>query len=263
MSITYIVSKLLTYSALPPSIFIITLFVAAFYAKKYRFFFFFMAISFYALSNNYVANALLSPLEKPYNTPLPINKELADAVVVLSGGSVKGASNLPLSDETYKRAMWGIILAKQYNLPLLFSGTGTDATYRESDAFLASYQALNVFFDQKNVATSPLNVKTFSIHVENSSLDTYENAKLSKAMFEDMGIPKPCIYLVTSAYHMERSKRLYEHFGFCVIPAATSFKISQTTANWIDLLPNIWALEKSYKAIHEYIGLASLKLRGI
>ncbi len=260
MNITYILSKLFTYSILPPSIFIIVLFVAAFYAKKFKLFFFIAAISFYALSNHFIANALLSPLEKPYNRPLEESSS-TDSVVVLSGGSMKGASNnLPLSDESYKRAMWGMIIAKKYNLPLLFSGT--DLEHFESDAFLMSISSLDDAF-KLGIETKPFYTKVFSIHTESHSLDTYENAKFSKLMFEQAGITKPRIYLVTSAYHMKRSIKLYEHFGFHVIPAATSFKISETQSNWIDFLPNIWALDKSYKAIHEYIGLASLSLRGI
>jgi uncharacterized SAM-binding protein YcdF (DUF218 family) len=62
---------------------------------------------------------------------------------------------------------------------------------------------------------------------------------------------------------MKRSSVLYEHFGFNVIPAATAFKISTREKNGWDYLPNIWALEKSYIALHEYAGLLSLKLRGI
>ena len=242
--------------------FIALLLLASFYAKKFRFFFLCGTLFFYALSNSYVADALLFPLEKPYNEALHVNPK-AHAVVVLSGGSVKGASNLPLADEAYKRAMWGIMLAKSHDLPLLFSGAGSDSSYTESDAFIESMgqlkNSLSIDFPQD----LPLHVKAFSIHIENKSLDTYENAKLSKELFMYAGIKNPTIYLVTSAYHMKRSIALYQHFGFNVIPAATSFKISTREKNGWDYLPNIWALEKSYTALHEYAGLLSLKLRGI
>lgn len=242
--------------------FIALLLLASFYAKKFRLFFLCGTLFFYALSNSYVADALLSPLEKPYNQPLHVIPE-ADAVVVLSGGSIKGASNLPLADEAYKRAMWGIMVAKSHNLPLLFSGAGSDSSYTESDAFLDSVKELKALFNSDILNNQPLHGKAFSIHVENKSLDTFENAKLSKEAFAQAGIARPTIYLVTSAYHMKRSISLYEHFGFTVIPAATSFKISTREKNGWDYLPNMWALGKSYTALHEYAGLLSLKLRGV
>ena len=262
MSTVYILSKIFTYSVLPPSMFIVLLLLASLYVKKFRLFFLCGTLFFYTLSNTYVADALLSPLEKPYNTSLHVNDE-ANAVVILGGGNIKGSANLPLSDEAYKRAMWGIMVAKSHNLPVLFSGAGIEQGYSESDAFLESTEALRTFLNLEIPTHLPLHVKTFSLHVEDKSLDTFENAKLSKALFLEAGIEKPTIYLVTSAYHMRRSIKLYEHFGFNVVPTATAFKISTKEKNGWDFLPNIWAFEKSYIALHEYAGLLSLKLRGI
>ena len=261
MSPIYILSKIFTYSVLPPSIFIIALFLASLYAKKFRLFFFTCSALFYALSNAYVADALLAPLEKPYN--IPLQESHVDALVILSGGSAKGASNLPLGDEAYKRAMWGLMIAKSHDLPLLFSGAGVNQDYSESDAFLDTIKELKTHLGIEIPTDKTLNQREFSLHVESKSIDTYENAKLSKAAFEKEGIEQPTIYLVTSAYHMRRSTKLYEYFGFQVIPAATGFKISSREKDAWDYLPSMWALERSYIALHEYAGLLSLKLRGI
>lgn len=262
MSTVYILSKIFTYSVLPPGMFIILLLLASLYVKKFRLFFLSGTIFFYALCNNYVADALLLPLEKPYNHTLHVNTD-AHAVIVLGGGNIKGSANLPLSDEAYKRTMWGIMVAKSHNLPLLFSGAGLEQGYPESQAFLDSTEALKTFLNLEIPMNLPLHVKQFSLHIEAKSLDTFENAKLSKALFIEAGVEKPTIYLVTSAYHMSRAIKLYEHFGFHVIPAATGFKISTREKNGWDLLPNIWAFETSYTALHEYAGLLSLKFRGI
>ena len=72
-------------------------------------------------------------------------------MVILGGGNVKGSANLPLSDEAYKRAMWGIMVAKSHNLPVLFSGAGIEQGYSESDAFLESAEALKIFLNLDNV----------------------------------------------------------------------------------------------------------------
>lgn len=252
MSTIYIVSKLFTYLVLPPGIFIVMFLLASLYAKKFKAIFFLFAISFYLLSNSYVADWLLKPLEKPYNHKLDINKK-ADAVIVLGGGSIAGSANLPLANDAYKRAIWGLMIAKQTNLPLYFSGAGTYKQYTEAEAFM----------DSINEVKNNLGVDNISLHVETKSLDTYQNAKFSKQMFLSKGIEKPTIYLVTSAYHMKRSIKLYKHFGFNIIPAATGFKISNKPKTYWSYLPNIWAFNKSYTALHEYAGLLSLKLRGI
>ena len=252
MSAIYVLSKLFTYLVLPPGIFIIMFLLASLYAKKFKAIFFLFALSFYLLSNSYVADWLLKPLETPFNKPLHLGKK-ADAVIVLGGGSVAGSANLPLANGAYKRVIWGLMIAKQTDLPLYFSGAGTYKKYTEADAFT----------DSMNEIKTNLKVDNISLHVETKSLDTYQNAKFSKQMFLEQGIEKPTIYLVTSAYHMKRSIALYKHFGFEIIPAATGFKISNKPKTSWDYLPNIRAFNKSYTALHEYAGLLSLVLRGV
>jgi len=250
--VIYIVSKLFTYLVLPPGIFIVMFLLASLYAKKFKAIFFLFALSFYALSNSYVADWLLKPLENPYNKPLHVDQK-ADAIIVLGGGSVAGSANLPLANDAYKRAIWGLMIAKQTNLPLYFSGAGTYQAYTEADAFM----------DSINEIKTNLQVDGVSLHVETKSLNTYQNAKFSKKMFLEKGIEKPTIYLVTSAYHMRRSIALYKYFGFKIIPAATGFKISNKPKTYWSYLPNIGALNKCYTALHEYAGLLSLVLRGV
>ena len=261
MSTIYILSKVFTYLVLPPGIFIVLFFLAAFYAKRFRLFFLANAIIFYLFSTTYVADWLLKPLETPFNKPL--EKQPVDAVIVLGGGNSQGVANLPLSTDAYKRMMWGLMVAKSNNLPLLFSGGGASKEYLESDAFLDSLKELKLYLEIPTPTSKSLGTKEFSLHVEDKSIDTYENAKLSKEAFEKVGLKEPTIYLVTSAYHMRRSIRLYEYFGFKVIPAATNFKIDARTKDSWDYLPNSHALYKSYVALHEYAGLLSLKFRGI
>lgn len=260
MSAFYIASKLFTYLILPPGVFVILLLLASFFVKKFRFIFLLGALSFYALCNAYVADFLLEPLEKPYKN---FQKQDVDATIILSGGSIEGSPNIPIGASAYKRAMWGIMLGKSQNLPVLFSGAGLNFGYSEADAFLDSMKELEEFLHVKIPVVTSFTPKVFSIFVENESLDTYENAKYSLKIFEKFGIAKPKIYLVTSAFHMKRSLKLYEHFGFVVVPSATDFKVSQRKkTNW-DYLPSIHALNNSYTALHEYFGLLSLYLKGI
>jgi len=262
MSTVYLFSKMFTYLVLPPGIFILLFLLAGLYAKRFRLFFIANALLFYLFSTTYIADWLLAPLEEPYNKPLE-KASSVDAVIVLGGGHAQGVANLPLSSDAYKRMMQGLMIAKTNNIPLLFSGGGVQKEYLESDAFLDSLREIKQSLEIATPSSKSLASKEFSLHVEDKSLDTYENAFFSKLAFEKAGLKTPTIYLVTSAYHMRRSIMLYEHFGFHIIPAATDFKISHNRKDMWDYLPNEFSFYKSYIALHEYAGLLSLKLRGI
>jgi uncharacterized SAM-binding protein YcdF (DUF218 family) len=237
---------------LPPGIFIIILFLASLYAKKFKWFFFSSAVVFYLLSNSYVSDMLLSPLESPYNKQMDDFKE-ANAVVVLGGGRIKGSVNLPLSQSAFKRAMWGMMIAKKENLPLIFTGGGVDKSYSEANAFKETLKEISKYlgikFDKEK------------LFVESKSLNTLENAKYTKELLEKMDIKKPVIILVTSAYHMKRALLIYKKFGFTTMPSATDFLINSSSFNFFKLLPNIHSFEKSYIALHEYFGLLSLYIK--
>jgi len=263
MSPIYIASKLFTYLVLSPIIFIIFFLIASFYVKKFRIVFVSIALSFYALSISYVSNTLLLPLEKPYNKVLEKNNRV-NAVVVLSGGSVAGSANIPIGSDAYKRAMWGLMIAKSQNLPLLFSGAGLEI-YTEADAFLDAMKEIRENLHVDMPISSSLTLGSFSLHVENKSLDTYQNAQFSKEAFKKIGIDRPVVYLVTSAFHMKRSTTLYKYFGFEVIPAATSFRLDNKAeeVGILSFVPRFSSLANSYTALHEYAGLLSLVLRGI
>jgi len=214
------------------------------------------------LSNTFVANLLLNPLEKPFNQNINTNIKPI-AVVILGGGDIQGSLNLPLGNDAYKRAIYGVMLAKSKNLPVLFTGGGLNKKHTEADSFIKSMKEISKGFNTSIPLSKKNTLGNFSLHIEAKSLSTFENAKYSKEKFKALGISKPTIYLVTSAYHMKRSMLLYEYFGFKVIPVATDFKIDHKPNTMWDYFPNISAFNKSYIALHEYFGILSLKLRGI
>jgi uncharacterized SAM-binding protein YcdF (DUF218 family) len=236
--------------------------VAALFLKRFRVLFLLVASVFYLLSNNFVANFLLLPLELPYRDNFKTIQD-ADAVVVLGGGDIKGSVNLPLSGGAYKRAIYGLMIAKTEDLPLVFSGGGRDKRDSEAKSFLKSMTELQKYLLVDLKFSDKLHKKKFSILTEDRSLDTFQNAKYTKEIFEKAGVKKPLIYLVTSAYHMTRAIRLYGRFGFKIIPSATDFKVNNKQSDIWDYFPQMEAFYKSYLAIHEYAGLLSLKLRGI
>lgn len=188
---------------------------------------------------------LTAPLENAY-TFYPVSHENIDAVVVLGGGNYQNTPNLPLEEGTFKRLMYGIMLAKKYNLPLLFTGGHKDPV-----AVKQSVIELNQTLDIN--LTMPTQFKhTFALYLEEKSKNTHENALFSMELLRHETAKQPKIYLVTSAFHMPRAKMIFEKVGFSAIPAPTDFKAAY--ASHFNYLPSTSGLQLSYLALHEYLG---------
>jgi uncharacterized SAM-binding protein YcdF (DUF218 family) len=239
----FVISKLFTYLCLPPGIFIIILILAGIFAKKLKWLFYISALTLYLLSNKFIANLLLYPLEHNYYK----DKTIPKAVVVL-GGEVNPKDKLKAYPDAFKREIYGLLLAKKYNLPFIYTGGGLKI--KEADFVKKDVELI------KKICNC--NIKDY---YERNSLDTYENAKYTAKLFKKLHLKKE-IFLVTSAYHMKRAIKLFKHFGFKVIPKPVGFFYKPYYTIW-DIFPSEGNFHKSYKAIHEYFGLLSLILRGI
>ncbi len=110
------------------------------------------------------------------------------------------------------------MIAKQKNLPLLFSGGGIDSKYSEADTFIQTLNELSKYLKIK--------IDKKQILIEDRSLNSFENAKYTKEILQKRGILDPKIILVTSVYHMKRAIRIYRYFGMKVEPSATDFLIN-------------------------------------
>ena len=228
----YILSKLFTYTLLPPALFIWGLIIAS--LKKIRYFTLTLAALFWFLSSQFGANLLLSPLENWHFKTAAITPKY---VVVLGGGFDKG--DLATSADATERIIKGLVIANMYHLPFVYSGCE------------ANYAKKTVSYIQQGFHT---HIQTL---YEGKSLDTYQNAKFTAKLLADKRI-----YLVTSAYHLPRAYRLFRHFGFQIVPIKTDFKTNESYNIW-SIFPQMGNFQKSYLAIHEYVGLLSLWLRHI
>jgi len=238
----YIISKLFTYLFLPPAIFIWSLIIAGFVSKKFKIVFISLGVIFYLLSIKPITNILLKPLEN-----IHITKNQANTIVVLSGGSNPN-DILKTYPDAFKRLTYAIMLAKQTNLPLIFTGGGIKQPNEAQNA----KNDINLFEKIFN-----FKIKTY---YETKAINTIENAKFTMNLIKQYHLSKK-IYLVTSAYHMKRSIMIFKHFGFIVIPKPVGY-LYEDNYNFYDYLPNIMNFTNSYKAIHEYFGILSLILRG-
>jgi len=230
----FIFSKIVNHFLLPPGIFIILLFLAAFLAKRFKALFLISALIFWFISTRFGANLLVAPLEDIQSC----GNFKPSAVVVLGGGANKDAIYKAYND-AFKREIYAINLANDKNLPIVFCGGGLD-NFSEAQAFL---QDLNKTYKNYNL----------KVFVEDKSLNTMQNAKNCAKLFKENNLTKN-IFLATSAYHIKRAKFIFEKEGFSVIVKPISFYFQEVN-KFYDFFPNIRYLSISAKAIHEYVGL--------
>lgn len=86
--------------------------------------------------------------------------------------------------------------------------------------------------------------------VEDRSLDTDDNARLSRAILEPLGFGD--ILLVTSDFHMRRSLLAFEQAGFTVTPAPVGG--GSGGRGWRALIPSSGAMHVFNRALNELLG---------
>ncbi|WP_244815818.1 YdcF family protein [Caballeronia sp. Lep1P3] len=84
---------------------------------------------------------------------------------------------------------------------------------------------------------------------ENTSYNTYENARNVAAILGNAH--DSALIVVTSAYHMRRSLRAFEAFGYEPQPYVSNVRSTPMT-----VIPRFWNFVNSELALHELIGLA-------
>jgi uncharacterized SAM-binding protein YcdF (DUF218 family) len=242
----FITGKILASLVLPPGLFIV-LIVAALVLMRFgkrkaaTLVLVVNAALCYLLSTTVVASILVAPLENAY--PPVSGAADAAAIVVLGGGynnrSPEYGGEPSLSPEAEKRAIYGFELLRRFNLPLVYSGGAGFALHMTtSEAEVAGRLWLS------------LGVQIERMTLEKASVDTKTNASNVAALLRGKKI-----ILVTSAYHMPRAILSFKKAGMIVIPAPTYYRAKRSAITWADFLPNAGALETSFAALHEYVGV--------
>lgn len=199
----------------------------------------------YAASIPGVSDPLLMWLESRHEplSPKAATESGAGAIVVLGGGRERAApeygSDVP-SAATLQRLRYGVWLQRHTGLPLLASG-GAPFGAAVSEARLM----LRVAREELGAA---------EVWAESASATTAENARNCAALLRPRGIRR--VLLVTHASHMPRAVGAFEAAGLEVIPAPTAFHHPQyLDLGWRALLPRARALERTNRALHEYLGI--------
>ena len=199
----------------------------------------------WALSTPWLARTLLHTLEpEPVD---PLRAPPAQAIVVLGGGKYYAAPEYgtdTVSEAALVRLRYAAHLHRLSGKPVLVCG-GSPEGSPQSEALLMKAVLENEF-------------KVPVAWTESVSHNTLENARASRALLAPLGIDR--IYLVTHAWHMPRSQRVFTQAGFDVVAAPTAFA-TYYKLTLRDFMPHANALGDSSHFFHEIIGLMWYRLK--
>ena len=190
----------------------------------------------------------MQKLEYPYK---PISRNTlkeADAIVVLSGMLHQ------VGDENYS--------TYEFSDPDRFFG-GLDLIKKNKSKKIIFTAGQLPWTDNwepeglilKNKAIS-LGIQEYQILVTEKVKNTYEESIAVTKLIPN----NSSIILVTSAFHMHRSKYLFEKQGFEVTPFSVDFKSFDTKISILSFLPDVNAISTTSLYIRENIGRLYYKL---
>ena len=227
---------------------IVLLLLIAFFFNRRKFYVFLSLLILLISSNTFFANYLFSILEHPYKPVAYESIKQADAVVVLSGG--------------INHIRDGDVIRYQWGLPNRFFA-GVDL-FKKNKAKKLIFTAGQLPWDNswspegvilKNKAVE-LGVNELMILVSEKVKTTFEESvKVSKLLPRNS-----VIILVTSAYHMQRAKFLFENQDLKVIPFPVDFKRSGSKITILDFIPSLGALNKTSMFVRENLGRLYYKI---
>jgi len=198
------------------------------------------------------SDALRTSLEQIY-PPKPIQMlPQADAILVL-GGCVEPASSPRLTLNllaSADRVWYAAQLYKAGKAPWIVV-TGGQAPWLGMK--ISEADAMSKFLNDLGIPDS-------AILRETKSLNTYQNAVLSKPILEANNIQS--VLLVTSALHIPRALAIFQTAKITTFPAPTDFEIVTHPNTLLRWLPDVVALEGSTRAIKEYLGFKVYQMRG-
>jgi uncharacterized SAM-binding protein YcdF (DUF218 family) len=198
-----------------------------------------------------VADALLATLEERHAYVSPEAAPDADAIVVLGGVVAPEGPNRPVADlsGSVDRLLHAARLYRAGKAPLVLatggSAPGTNPRRPEGDAMADLLAEWGVPRD--------------ALLVEGGSLDTHQNAVETKRLLDARGLSR--VLLVTSASHMSRAAAAFRAVGLSCVPCPTDFVAGDGGGFW-GWVPDVGALGKTSRVVHEWIGGLWYRLRG-
>ena len=205
----------------------------------------FLLLWFFSLG--LVSNWIWRLLEYPWQRRSPQHVQQADAIVVLSGARhpVPGPTRITEWQDP-DRFIAGLNLFHAGKAPLLLFTGGSSpfspGQLPEGQLYLEEAASLGV----------PVSAMASTLPVVNT-------AEEARAIRRLLPASQSRVLLVTSAFHMRRSQRLFEREGLQVLPFPVDFKTHGRWAgplwrNPTQWLPSATALDNSSRALRELLG---------
>ena len=231
---------------MPLNLAISALFIISFRKKSYSLFLTTLFLTFFS---NGLVNELFNRLvEYPWERLSPKEIPSADAIVVLSQRRhmPPGKSNIIEWWDDPDRFMSGLMLIKSKKAnKIIFTG-GHSPFYPELplEGNIYKKEAISFGIPKKQIFTT------------GAVKNTYEESKAIKKIISNKN---STIILVTSASHMNRSKKLFERNSINVIPYPVDFKSNKRLGfakllNPNYFIPNAESLSSTSSAIREFMG---------
>ena len=240
--------KILPLLASPLSLVIFLVLIGTIFKKRRIIIFGILILVFCSLP--IISNKLIAFLEKDYQPIKISNVEVADAVVVL-GGMVKilkkNETIFYEFNDSVDRILAGINLYKNNKAPILILTRGKlpwsigkpEGEYLKEFAIKAGIPTENIILTE---------------NVEN----TEQEAKSVKKILLNKNSK---IILVTSAFHMDRAKKVFEAVNIKVIKHPVDFKSSSTKFNFMNLIPSAYSFNNTSHFFREMIGRLYYQLK--
>jgi uncharacterized SAM-binding protein YcdF (DUF218 family) len=210
-------------------------------------------------SNGWVATQLVRSLEWQ-NLPqgeLPST----DAIVVLGGSTLSQMPPRPWVEvlDEGDRVLYAAKLYREGKAPkVILSGGRID--WRMSGPSESNDMA---------ILLETMGVPQSAILQDPTSLNTYENAVNVKQIMATQGIRR--VLLITSAFHMPRSLRIFQKLGIEAIAAPTDFSVTEASirelqstveGTVLNIIPDVEKLRRTTRVLKEYVGMVIYWLKG-
>lgn len=249
----FTLSKILGYLASPLVWVCLLFFLAAFSKKKrWRKRLFWTALTMLLFfSNEFIANEVMRAWEVPATPFHEIDKTYAYGILLTGVTSTdtqpddrvyfhRGADRVVHTVELYKRGIISSVLITGGSARLVTTGR------READDI---FKALKL-----------MGVDSTDMIIENESRNTFESAVKVKQM---IGQEQGKLLLITSAYHMRRSKACFAKAELQVDAFSTDFYTHPRVFTPDTLfIPKIDAMQSWQRLIKEWVGIVAYKVAG-
>lgn len=196
------------------------------------------------LSQGWMANLLLHPLQRMPKAE-NLSWKQSNLIVILGIGVVPrdgGFSTQPMGASRLQEAarLYFQCRNSQGRCQILTSG-GDTGGHGRSEAEIMKQELIELGINEMDVLT------------ETKSRNTFENAKLTAALVSDMNFE--FMVLVTSGFHLERARLMFEKFGVQIRPAPSDHWRARHQFE-----PTAFNLALAELALHEYIGVLQFYL---